>query len=1046
MTYFQCSVLVLGFVGINVASAATYYVDSEIGNDSLSGLRSDRLASSPNAGPWQTLTRVSSAALAPGDQVRLKCGQVWRETLRVPSSGSSTLPILFGQFPAECSTPPVIDGSVDLSAKAWSLLGRNVYKTTLPLQLIDNGSFNSGVENWRTWSPSGNSRISLGTGCPPSGGNCLAIQGGTGPTNGMASSSPFRIQSMDYTISIAIRASSGSRVELIVRRDGAPYDEIGLRQTVVGTGQWQTYAFNFRGRSESAKARLDIEVPPNQSITVDDVSLMTVLKRPLQALWNGKQLNVARHPNSTYDADGQHKAFFRIPENSDNIVVSGRNVSTYLTTGSDLVLPAGIALTPGLEVRIRPNSWMLDERRIRSITGTRVLLDSPTAAPIYSEAGYLLLGALWMLDEPGEWFFDASRNIFYAWTPDGQPPGNQITLGGLVDVGIDARNRSNIVIYNIAIRRTKVGIDLSGATNVTISNQSITDTVDQGVLAASSERCSVVNNRFLRTGRDAILGMNVSTGMRASGLRVTGNDVTESGVRIERDVVVSIPVKSYAAIQGGATATITDNKIVDAGYNGIWAFEGSEVSSNFVGNTCRVLDDCGAIYVSNRDHNSMVTNNLVHRSIGALYGKFQKFTQAQGIYLDDHVTGVTVSGNTVVNADHGIQIHNSSSNHIQSNRLYGNRKYQLWLQEGDNSVRPTGDVFDNRVTGNHFVPVSPAGSVLQETKFSSLEQFATYNTNRYSTLRAPFVVEEAWNSGRRDYRFQEWQAAVTVGGVTRLLDAQGAQVSYGNQAPFRVTGGTMMINGTFGNGTEGWGTWSPTSSKGTMTAAACSTGYCMQYTAGTSYGLAHSPNFSVVAGQWYRVSFDFRTGVAGQAIVVGVRRGGGDTNGFEWLTDSPVTVLGSNAWKRHSYSFQATKSVMANDPVSGDLGARIDFLVNLPGQTMGITNVEIVPIAPVGTSLSTRILMNSSRTSSAVPCPDTLTSPSECSRYVKFSDQTPVTWPYTLGPLGSEIIFSRVDSLPDSDGDGIGDIQDGCSSTAGSQSVNARGCALGQTQ
>jgi len=67
-----------------------------------------------------------------------------------------------------------------------------------------------------------------------------------------------------------------------------------------------------------------------------------------------------------------------------------------------------------------------------------------------------------------------------------------------------------------------------------------------------------------------------------------------------------------------------------------------------------------------------------------------------------------------------------------------------------------------------------------------------------------------------------------------------------------------------------------------------------------------------------------------------------------------------------------------------------------------------------------------------------------CSRYLRFSDATPITWPYTLGPLGTEIVYAPPGTLNDADGGGIGDPQDSCAGTPVGAPVNARGCALGQ--
>ena len=108
-----------------------------------------------------------------------------------------------------------------------------------------------------------------------------------------------------------------------------------------------------------------------------------------------------------------------------------------------------------------------------------------------------------------------------------------------------------------------------------------------------------------------------------------------------------------------------------------------------------------------------------------------------------------------------------------------------------------------------------------------------------------------------------------------------------------------------------------------------------------------------------------------------------------------------------------------------------------------MTNLEVVPISAIETSLRHHILINPTDAILTLDCPDG-TSASSCNDYVRFTDSQIVTWPYDLPPHGSEIIYTRDSRLTDEDGDGIPDYQDSCSGTGESKAVNAGGCALGQ--
>lgn len=74
------------FSTINVEAVGNiYYVDFSNGNNSNSGL-SEIL-------PWKTLSKVSSITFNEGDTIKLKCGEVWNESVQLWGQGSESEPI-----------------------------------------------------------------------------------------------------------------------------------------------------------------------------------------------------------------------------------------------------------------------------------------------------------------------------------------------------------------------------------------------------------------------------------------------------------------------------------------------------------------------------------------------------------------------------------------------------------------------------------------------------------------------------------------------------------------------------------------------------------------------------------------------------------------------------------------------------------------------------------------------------------------------------------------------------------------------------------------
>jgi len=96
-----------------------YYLDATGGNNSNNG--------TSVSSAWKTISKVNSSSFSPNDQILFKRGEVWREELIVPSSGSEGNHILFGAYGT--GDRPVIMGSE--AATGWTNVGGNVWKASV---------------------------------------------------------------------------------------------------------------------------------------------------------------------------------------------------------------------------------------------------------------------------------------------------------------------------------------------------------------------------------------------------------------------------------------------------------------------------------------------------------------------------------------------------------------------------------------------------------------------------------------------------------------------------------------------------------------------------------------------------------------------------------------------------------------------------------------------------------------------------------------------------------------------------------------------------
>lgn len=98
-------------------SATNYYVSSTTGNNSSNG----KSVSSA----WKTISKINEMKFLPGDSILFKKGDIWRETLIMPSSGAAGKPIVFAAYGN--GNNPKIYGSK--RAITWVHQGANIWKS-----------------------------------------------------------------------------------------------------------------------------------------------------------------------------------------------------------------------------------------------------------------------------------------------------------------------------------------------------------------------------------------------------------------------------------------------------------------------------------------------------------------------------------------------------------------------------------------------------------------------------------------------------------------------------------------------------------------------------------------------------------------------------------------------------------------------------------------------------------------------------------------------------------------------------------------------------
>jgi hypothetical protein len=760
-----------------------------------------------------------------------------------------------------------------------------------------------------------------------------------------------------------------------------------------------------------------------------EVRIAALSHPPLQLFHGADALAEAHHPRGDGSSNAGPVAYLPMPADGEQGRSGNRAASHWMRVGPELALPAGADLAAGARVRVRTNAYVIDESAVSAASADRLTLARATSYPLKAGWGYYLVGQPWMVDRAGEWAWDARARELHLWPPE---PAGAALRATVLALGIDLDARTHIVIDGLRVRKVGTGIALRRAVAVQLQRSVVEDTADHGIAAAGSSALRIEHNLVQRTGLDAIAGM-LPDMADAQDLLARHNLIRASGVLVDGERVLSLPRRSLAAISAGRGSVVSGNTLVDSGYIGILVGPSARVEGNVIYGSCTLQDDCGAIYTGGADNRSRITGNVVLRSRGAPAGKPGGGTQAQGIYVDDLGADVLIEGNTVIDADHGVQLHNTARAMVRGNVLHGNRASQIWLQEDSARVRPEGDMQGNLIEGNQLAPLHPgAVGVLLTTRFASSADFGRFDGNRYFDRVAGSAVLEATSAGARRLTLAQWKAATGIGSRAGVEPA-GSAVSAEGRAAYAIAGNNLVPNAALERDSSGWSSWNAQAPAGRLQREPCHGGWCLHYQAGGSPGVLSSPRFALAAGRWYRLTLDIATETDAQPVPLVVRRHGGD---FASLADRSLAFTGQRGWQRHKVVFRAEVSAPE---------ARVDIDGIEAGRSVRIAQLELVPIEPDTHSARTFALVNAGSAARSFACPvEGAAAAAFCSSLASLDRGTPATWPLSVPARSALVLYTQPPALRDSDGDGIADAQDGCPGSAAGVAVNAAGCALGQ--
>jgi len=553
---------------------------------------------------------------------------------------------------------------------------------------------------------------------------------------------------------------------------------------------------------------------------------------------NGTRLTRARFPNvgqqGTFDnSTSGPSRYNKVTLLGDSTTLNvGADVPVDASTvlfGQDIVGAAAFVRTVGSDLfEYVATGWKPGSNTALDLAPTKLLddWDLHYPYPIAAGVGYWLENKKWMLNSPGEWYFENPKPVapatssvhkLYVWMPNGASPAGQALFAASQAHAVEARNVSNFAISDIEVRETlSDAISMSGVSNATLTRIQVNRSGRRGVSIwnASNITISFAN---IQDSYGNGLWLGDSRGGPTASQPVVNANVNNSTINNSGQKGLGMPGVNLGmpGVNLGIGGSFNYNTVTNSASAGVIALMGTTIQNNTVLNSCTDFEDCGAIYVAQppndkdklaaaqptdaytnvkTSNNLRILNNIVSGGNGNPDGTPGRgLGDVRGIYLDDYVNGVTVSNNYVSGVKYGIMLHTTFNNTVNDNLIIGNRSFNLKLQE--DRVRDVlnmttgindGIFFDGKMVGNtirHNAMVAnkdvtnPTLAIpnIVQNAFGSTAYLASFDLNNYATV----------NPNRPEILVYNYGSNVTISDMT-LADWQGQTVRQDPQGSFRM--------------------------------------------------------------------------------------------------------------------------------------------------------------------------------------------------------------------------------------------------------------------
>lgn len=367
-----------------------------------------------------------------------------------------------------------------------------------------------------------------------------------------------------------------------------------------------------------------------------------------QVFVSGTMTNEARWPNGTTD-------LLRPALSNGGLDLNGRTVTITNPNLPNVGLEGAV---------VWMNEWFVSRTAVVQSSSSGTLTATVNDNSNWNRAAfwYSLSGALGLLDEAGEWFYDAANNKLYLWQPGGGVPNN---------VEVKQRNFAFDLTDRSYIRLKNINLFASTLTTSDSSTNIVLDGLDAKYLSHHVTLPDLPASEVApgTDGFGLIASHTHDTGLQLRGTRHTlrnsriayssGNGVLLEGTGhvLTNNVIHDANyLSSYAAPVkiNGNSHKITYNTLYRSGRSAIevqwqtngFEFKDSEIAYNDIYAWGALSADLGGLYVCCYTD---MSGTRIHRNHFHDPYVFSPFWDVAGIYFDINAYGATVNRNVVWN-------------------------------------------------------------------------------------------------------------------------------------------------------------------------------------------------------------------------------------------------------------------------------------------------------------------------------------------------------------------------------------------------------------